>query len=222
MDDFKVDEAGDLVMTGTAMRALGLANSATAKLKRARVTDGDWDHAAPMYLVPQEILRNILSSLTALQAQYDQMMSLGGQPSPGTGSSISEEAMPSALPPRVLESHEADIFSYSQQAGHCVKELASIIRRRTILADLEAVHLSNLERILASMVTPPPHGKVETAAHPFADDREEDAAPAYKKASATLPPTEQVPELSNVVAPLLQATSCCGERSKGSASFSMA
>ena len=89
-----MDEAGDIVMTGTTMRALGLASSATAKLKRARVADGDWDHAAPMYLVPQEILRNIMSSLTALQAQYDQMMSLGGQPSPGTGSSISEEAMP--------------------------------------------------------------------------------------------------------------------------------
>ena len=105
VDDFKVDEAGDIVMSGATMRALGLASSATAKLKRARVADGDWDHVTPMYLVPQEILREILSSLSALQAQYDQMTFQGqGQPYPGTGSSGSGSAMPSAFgPPTVLQ-----------------------------------------------------------------------------------------------------------------------
>ena len=173
LDDFTVDESGDIVMTGSAIRALGLPSSATAKLTRARVADGDWDHVAPMYLVPPEILRKIHSSLSALQAQYDQMTSQGqGQPYPGTGSSGSDSAMPSALPPRVLESDEADFVSYTQQAGHIVQELASIVKRRTTLAELEAVHLSNMERILASMVTPPPHGKVETVAHHFCDDQE--------------------------------------------------
>ena len=110
-DDFTVNEAGEILMSGSAIRALGLPSSVTDKLKRVRKADQDSERDVQMHLVPKDIINKFIPSLAALQAQYDQETKQG-QNTPvlylGGSSSNHNPAMPSASGPPVALRPPAD------------------------------------------------------------------------------------------------------------------
>ena len=65
VDDFAVSEQGELLMTGSAIKALGLPISVTEKFKRVRKADQDSEGDVQMHLVPQEVLRQFLNATRA-------------------------------------------------------------------------------------------------------------------------------------------------------------
>ena len=72
-----VNEEGEILMSGSTIKALGLPSSVTEKIKRVRDADKDPDHDVQMHLVPKEIIKKFFPSLAAIQCQYDQETRLG-------------------------------------------------------------------------------------------------------------------------------------------------
>ena len=97
-----VTGAGEIMMSGNAVSALGLPTSVMEQIKRVRKADEGSEKDIQMHLVPKEILRKFLPSVSAIQAQYDGETQQGrnqqdaGIPNLGAGSSGSGSAMPAA------------------------------------------------------------------------------------------------------------------------------
>ena len=66
-----VTNAGDIMMSGDAVNALGLPTSVAEQHKCVCQADADPEKDLQMYLVPKEILNKFLPSVSAIQAQTD-------------------------------------------------------------------------------------------------------------------------------------------------------
>ena len=220
VDDFAVNEQGELLMTGSAVKALGLPSSVTEKFKRVRKAGKDSEGDVQMHLVPQEVLRKFLPSLASLQAQYDQETHHGqNKPNRDTGSLGIGSAMPSAFgPPTVLQplagnkekDPEKDLLIALLQEQirknreaptpvlmqHCLQPTGA--ERDRLIAEAQEPVRQNREVCLVAAPTPPPSSSVPALCNPAA------VVPKMrsKTPKAPAPKTGCVPRRTVILPPL--------------------